>query len=144
MLSLRYLDIKVTWIFRVPGRYRELKNSVLILEHPHYTLNSVDLGQLVINVPDDKIIAIENFPKKNGRYKIDEKTAIPIDIPDNKGRYLYRADERIGPIGRGCDPRGIANDNFIINALYKPSSEFGILTTEIKELTEEANKIEKV
>ena len=99
-------ESKINWIFPVPAGYQRLKNAILVAEHPDYELVKEKEDRIVVNVPKDKIIVVENIPTENGAYAYDEKTRVPINqkmecSENNAHRHFYRIDKRVGPVGRG-------------------------------------------
>jgi hypothetical protein len=145
VIQCRDPDSGISWIFPVPFEYRNFKDAVLVAEHPNYELE-IKHGKITVHAEKSKILLVENFPKKGGWYKFDEKTAIPISAPfstdhgqhiGDRTKFLWRIQKRIGPIVRG---RGL-------DAYAPPSTLLGVLTTscermysQIRELTEKANK----
>jgi hypothetical protein len=106
--TIEYQDprSKINWIFPVPAGCKGLKNAILVAEHPDYNLVKEKENRIVVNVPKDKIIVVENIPTEEGSYAYDEKTRVPINqkmecSENNSHRHFYRTLKRVGPVARG-------------------------------------------
>lgn len=114
------------YVFPVPKEYRGLKNAILILEHPGFTLETDGKDRIVVPSKTRSLGVLEHFPEKEGRYLKDEKYALPVgrkaERSNQDSRYLWRCDSRIGSVLRNSSvPRGVDLD---IRA-----GRYGILTT---------------
>jgi hypothetical protein len=161
---------KKIWTWEVPAGYRKEKNIILVAEHPDYDLVE-EKNRIIVNTKN-KIIVVENFPTRDGWYKTDENTAIPVNVPINsdskEARYLYRLQERVGPLVRGDDDFFSYDNERDVDADDRPSLGLGVLVAsetgceaaaekseqkreilktlkslsdQIKELTEKVNKL---
>ena len=99
---------KQIWRFPVPVGFRELKNSILVAEHPDYDLD-IKGDTVTVVVPENKLAVVENFAAETKQLYIpDQKFGIPTGSPihpklhDNDLRYLKRSDASVGLIARDC------------------------------------------
>jgi len=53
-----------------------------------------DGSDMVVSVPKERIVAVPDFPARNGRYKPHKSTTVPHgkEVDSTKGRYLTRVD----------------------------------------------------
>ncbi len=116
------------YVFPVPEQYRNEKNMILVVEHPNFTLVQ-DGKNLVVEAPD--VVGLTHFPKEDGWYLGDEQFDIPtgkeVSRLDEKARYLWRVDSRVGPVARvyyDC----LGDDNRRDAGLYfRPSFRVGVV-----------------
>ena len=115
------------YVFPVPEQYRKEKNMILVVEHPNYSLVQ-DGNNLVVEASG--VVGLPNFPEKDGWYFSDGQFDIPtgkeVSSSDEKARYLWRVDSRVGPVLRddfidGYDRRGVG-------LVYRPSNGLGVVT----------------
>jgi hypothetical protein len=111
-----------TLVGEVPKRFRGMRNTLLALEHPDYTIEPGPSGIFIfkIHVSDSKINVIEGIPETDGFYRTEPKAGIPVDkqvsSSDPAARWWVRR-ERIpwlgafqrGGIG-GRDTSGVLRD----------------------------------
>lgn len=99
----------VRWVFPVPEEYRDIRNGILVVEHPNYTIE-VDGKNRVIRAAT--VDVVEHFPQTGGDcrwYSTDPKHGIPCGNPivpfeTEDARQLLRNGTRVGPIVRTtCD-----------------------------------------
>lgn len=117
------------YVFPVPEQYRGEKNAILVAEHPNYTL-----------VPDGKNLVVEasevdcimQFPKEDGWYLGDSAHDIPsgkkVDSPDEKSRYLWRVENRVGPVLRDGDVDVYGYNWLGVYLIDGPSLCLGVVT----------------
>jgi hypothetical protein len=112
------------YVFPVPEQYRNEKNMILVVEHPNFTLVQ-DGKNLVIEASE--VVGLTHFPKENGWYLGDEQFDIPtgkeVSSSDEKARYLWRVDSRVGPVARG--DYGDYDGRYAL--LYGPSGRIGVV-----------------
>ena len=125
--SIEYADPKSneTWEFIVPSKFQGMKDCALVADKYRVLRD----GKNVVVLADEKDISVvKNFPAKNGWYNVDKKTGMPsgnaMDESDKDARYLYRVEQRVGPVGRGSngdydDRRGVG--------VIQPSYCLGVL-----------------
>ncbi len=89
------------YVFPVPEQYKGKDDAILVAEHPNYTL--VPDGKTLV-VKASEVDCITQFPKEDGWYLGDSAHDIPtgkkVDSPDGKTRYLWRVENRVGPVRR--------------------------------------------
>ncbi len=108
-------------VFLVPKQLQGLKDTALVL--PSMSFKIGDSGEkMVLSARNwKKIIAVQNFPQKDGWYLQDANTGIPqgskVSSDNPTARYLWRrnGEQYIGPVARGCsddfyDWRGVGAD----------------------------------
>ena len=87
--------------FLVPEAYRKEKNAILIAEHPDYTL---EIDGRTRNIHAEQVEIVHRFPSLSGWYLEEQIHGIPIgnqiDASNPDAKYLYRIDQRVGPVGR--------------------------------------------
>jgi len=139
---------KKIWIWEIPAGYRNLKNSILVAEHPDYDLVK-EKNRIFVDVPNNKIIVIENFPTSVYWHKINKETAVPVETglylngdDDNEVRLLHRIQKRVGPLARGY--YNSYNFNYTnrryISVGYAPSDHLGVLTVSREAASEKVEK----
>jgi len=112
------------YVFPVPEDYKGIKNAILVVENPEYTLEK-DGKDLVVAVKNiENIGLIRRFPPKDGWYPTDEKYGIPtgnkVGPSDPNARYLERTNSLVGPTVRGSHIYGYFDGRVIV--LYCRSS----------------------
>ncbi|UZE94313.1 MAG: hypothetical protein IB618_01945 [Candidatus Pacearchaeota archaeon] len=135
--AIEYEDTKskIKWIFPIPAEFRKMKNTILAVEYPHYKLkvwrDQYEDNRITVLTERNKIIPVENFPKKEGWYNFDKNTGIPISVGGTlfKGRrYLDRRGKRVGPLARyGFDSHTFGPGKETIDAQCRPSVCKGVL-----------------
>ena len=116
------------YVFPVPEQYRNEKNMILVVEHPNFNLVQ-DGKNLVVEAPE--VVGLTHFPKQDGWYFGDEQFDIPTgkeaSSSDEKARYLWRVDSRVGPVARGYVY--VYDGNYGRGAYldYGPSIRFGVV-----------------
>lgn len=122
---------KQRYIFPVEDKYLEMKNSILVVEHPYFKL--VNEGNDWRVVPElEKVGLVPNFPPISGWYAIDEEYGIPtgkeISLTDSRVRYLERINNkgRVGPVACGYTniESVLSRMHFALNR--SPSFFFGV------------------
>jgi len=112
------------YVFPVPEQYRNEKNMILVVEHPNFSLVQ-DGKNLVVEASD--VVGLTHFPKEDGWYFGDEQFDIPtgkeVSSSDEKARYLWRVDSRVGPVARGFYGHG--GRDAVLG--YGPSGRFGVV-----------------
>lgn len=101
--AIEYTNPNTGYLYRflVPEAYRKEKNAILIAEHPGYTL---EIDGRARNIHAAQVEIVRGFPSSPGWYLGEQIHGIPIgnqiDVSDPGAKYLYRLDQRVGPIGR--------------------------------------------
>lgn len=139
--TVEYVDSETSerWIFPVPKKYQGIKNGILVVEHPNYTVRR-NGGILVVWPERDAVGLVENFPEKNGWYMTDPEYGIPVgrQCSDSsfcrKGaRYLYREEKGVIPVVRdyGYDWysnfKESSNNKYGFFLNYTPSRGYGVI-----------------
>ena len=103
---IQYLDVisGLRYVFKVPQRYRGMKDVVLLADHPGFTLEPK--GRMVF-VNASRVGVVEEFPAQSERWYLTDKThGIPqgevVSNADPKSRHLWRMATHIGLIVRDC------------------------------------------
>ncbi len=111
------------YVFPVPEEYGGEKNAILVAEHPNYTL--VPDGKNLV-VQASEVDCIVQFPKNDGFYVGDSVHDIPtgeeVFSADQRYRYLFRVERRVGPVRRGDVIFGL---RLIVDLADKPSLGLG-------------------
>jgi len=105
-LFVEYHDEKsgLTWVFPVPSQFRNQVDSVLVAEHPDYTIEKDGNYRIVHSLKTD---IVHDFPSEEAWYDLDQKHGIPTGHKfmgnPNSARffdagYLFRLEEMVGPI----------------------------------------------
>jgi hypothetical protein len=102
---VEYVDpqTKEHWLYPVHPDYLGKQNSILVAEHPNYTLKQD--GNRVITLPagmslKDAVDLVEGFPAEDGWNRGDPNHHIPVMRTDGPELYLWRASRLVGPAGR--------------------------------------------
>jgi hypothetical protein len=95
------------WVFPVPKEFQNMKDAVLVAEHPDYTL---EINGRYRIVRARKVDIIRNFPKTGDFYLPDPVHGIPYGEkigPDDKRRiHLFSFGTQVTPIRRDFDFNG--------------------------------------
>ena len=137
----------VKYIFPVPQEYQKIKNGILVVEHPDYSLVPDGPNRFVVNAA--KVKLLEKFPAKNGWYFPDEVHGIPVGSPlmqdqllqvpcwcsqedSLKVRSLTRSEAsgRVGLVVRGSDEGDFTRMRHTVRHVYlsfAPSMHLGVV-----------------
>lgn len=103
---LEYVDPQTNkqWLYPVHPDYLGKQNSILVSEHPNYTLKYD--GNRIITLPagmnlKEAVDLVEGFPVGNGWNRGDPKHHIPVIGANGPELYLWRASRLVGPVARG-------------------------------------------
>ncbi|MFA5049807.1 MAG: hypothetical protein WC501_02260 [Candidatus Micrarchaeia archaeon] len=131
---IEYVDseTKKHWLYPVPPIYFGEQNSILVSEHPNYTL--IEDSNRIITLPvemslENAVGIVRRFPIQNGWYLSDSDYRIPtLQNGDQSAgqRYVWRTKRRVGPVGRGYDPTNFGGRQSIICS-YRPSEKVGVI-----------------
>lgn len=111
-------------VFPVPVEFRNEEDSVLVVEHPNFTIEADGKDRVIIS---DKVDIVRGFPARNGWYLTDSQYCIPNGgrtsrrNPDS--RHLRRARVFVGPIVRGFRSIIIPFDPLQNIEMTSPSSQ---------------------
>jgi hypothetical protein len=143
--SIEFVDglTNLTYVFIVPDDYKNFTNTMLLVEHPYFSLE-VDGNRRIINPIPSRVVALENFPATDGFYRAngyDVPVGMQMPYNDlsvlnygvhtdavsgkNLGlRYLKRTSRYVGPVIRSLEnPR-------CIDLTCPPSMQFGIIVND--------------
>lgn len=117
------------WIFPVPEQFRGERGSILVVEHPDFTIVLDGTKDIRVEPSDvNKVSVVSEFPASDGWYPVDPQHGIPtggqvnFSFSNPVNRYLWRlAEGRVGPVGRGY---GYRRDVGLYNV--RPSFCFGV------------------
>ncbi|MCI0529153.1 MAG: hypothetical protein L0Y56_17085, partial [Nitrospira sp.] len=112
------------WVFAVPEPHRGRKNSILVAEHPDYSLE-IDGNNRVVHAKT--VDLVEKFPAEYGWYTADPVHDIPAGRQvefSSQARHLWRADRRVGPVARYFVAYNCGNGQGV-GLSGRPSNGFG-------------------
>ena len=96
------------WVFPVPKEFRNMKDALLVAEHPDYTL---EINGRYRIVRARKVDIIRNFPKASDFYLPDPVHGIPSGDKtrpdDRRGIHLFSYGTQVTPIRRDFDFNGV-------------------------------------
>ena len=136
--TIEYTDPETNqrWVFPA-GKFKGEKDSILVVEHPDFTLQRE--GNDILVVPADAIRIIANFPKANfptkpAWYFADPEHGIPVGNAIEgasffEGRRLYRIDNsgRVGPASRMCEIYSGVGVRWYVDLRSRPSYGLGMI-----------------
>ena len=112
--AVEWLDSSIKWIMPVPEEYRNVRDGILVVEHPNYTIER-DGNSRIIRA--SQVDIVEQFPQTGGDcrwYETDPKHGIPQGRPvqtqfeGRDVRQLLRNGQRVGPIVRTIADTGVS------------------------------------
>ncbi len=114
------------YVFPVPEQYKNEKNMILVVEHPNFSL--VQDGKNLV-VEASEVVGLTHFPEEDGWYLGDEEFDIPtgkeVSSSEEKARYLWRIDSRVGPVAGNDYING--NNGRYANLGDRPSNSLGVV-----------------
>lgn len=123
------------WLYPVHPDYLGKQNSILVAEHPNYTLK--EDGNRIITLPAgmslrEAVDLVGNFPAATGRYKGDPKYDIPIVSQRGSDRTLWRIAKNVGPTVRSFEGFLGSDGRWDVALSYQPSVDFGVVVEATK------------
>lgn len=114
------------YVFEVPPQYQKVKNGLLIVEHPGYSI--VPDGKTRVVIPAANVGLLENFPASEGWYAADPVYGIPAGNPANpaspgaKGLMRYQGAGMVCLVGRTTCP-SLRH----VYLIFPPSARLGLV-----------------
>ena len=127
--SIIYTDSETGFrhIFPIPEEHLEVRNGILVTEHPEYKL-TVDGNDRIVE--PQTVSLVEGFPASDGWYLADTVHGIPtgeqVNSSNADARYLGRVDKRVGPVARDYDFIGYGGWR-VVYLVDRPSGGFGVV-----------------
>jgi len=104
--AIVYVDEKTEtrYLFPIPAEHLDKKDSILVVNHPHFRLET-DGNDRIVRVA--QVSLIERFPAESGWHLADAQFGIPfrdeVGDADTDAQYLFRIAKRVGLVARGYD-----------------------------------------
>jgi hypothetical protein len=128
--AIVYVDIetKIRYLFPIPEEHLDKKDSILVVNHPHFRLETDGSDRIVRAA---HVSLIERFPAQGGWYQADAQFGIPFgepapDVVGSQANELSRAKKLVSLVARG-HIGWLFNGRRLVNLGYAPSAAVGVV-----------------